>query len=98
MKGAARCALQRELQELNAQEEFPCKITADLNKSVTSDFLPFARSEGTWARKGSWLKKFFSFAKNVCLESGKMRTEEETNPQGVGLLVPGKPIILYNNN
>lgn len=62
MKGAARSALLRELEGLHAHEEFPCKFTEDLNKSVTNDFLPFARSEGTWARKGSWLKKFAVFA------------------------------------
>ena len=77
MKGAAHRALQRELQELKEHEEFPCKFTADLNNAVASNFLPFARSEGTWARKGAWLSKFFSFAKKVCRESGKVRTEEE---------------------
>ena len=76
MKGAAQKALQRELQDLEEHEEFPCKFTADLNKAVASDFLPFARSEGTWARKGSWLRKFFSFAKKVCREAGKVRTED----------------------
>ena len=77
MTGAARSALQRELKELQAQEEFPCKLTEGLNKSVANDFLPFARSGGTWARKGSWLQKFFAFANKVCRESGKVRTEDE---------------------
>jgi len=77
MTGAARSAIQRELDGLHAREEFPCKLTEGLNKSVANDFLPFARSGGTWARKGSWLKKFFAFAKNVCRESGKVRTEGE---------------------
>ena len=77
MTGAARSALQRELEGLHAQEEFPCKFTEGLNKSVANDFLPFARSGGTWARKGSWLQKFFNFANKVCRASGKVRSEDE---------------------
>ena len=77
MGGAARSALQTELMSLRQQEEFPCKLTEELNKSVANDFMPFARSEGTWARKGSWLKKFFDFAHRVCRESGKSRTDNE---------------------
>ena len=69
--------MDRELQGLRAQEEFPCSFTEDLNKRVTTDYLPYAKSEGTWSRKGSWLTKFFQFSRNVCRESGRVRSEDE---------------------
>ena len=67
----------RELQDLRSREEFPCKFTEDLNKTVVANFLPYAKSEGTWGRKGSWLQKFFAFAQKICRHSGRRRSDDD---------------------
>lgn len=77
MRKSTRAVLHRELQGLCDREEFPCSLTEGLNKSVVTDFLPHAKSEGTWARKGSWLGKFFKFARDVCRKSAQLRSDDE---------------------
>ena len=77
MGPAAKAALGQQQRNLDRGEEFPCTLTAQLNNAVAQEFLPHARSEQTWARTGSWLNKFHSFAQVVCRSSGRRRTNEQ---------------------
>ena len=37
--------------------------------------MPGARCGGTWARTQSWLSKFYAFARKVCKQSGRIRSD-----------------------
>ena len=73
----ARKALSHERRRLEAAEEFRCQETKALNDAVAFEFLPGSRGLGTWSRLGSWMQKFFKFAKNICRKAGNYKTSEQ---------------------
>ena len=77
MGKAARSALQSELAEMQQREEFPCAVTTKLNKAIVQDFMPHARGRQTWARKASWMRKFYVFSQQICDKSGVRRSAEQ---------------------
>ena len=52
-------------------------MTKKLNDVAVYTLMPTARSQGTWSRADSWLRKFFGFARQVARKSGKCRTDKQ---------------------
>lgn len=74
---AASKSLGGEHDCLQRQEEFPCDATKSLNRRLVENYLPNARSKGTWQRKHSWLLQFYAFARKICAQSKRFRTKKE---------------------
>ena len=77
LRPQAKKALRRERRFLDDVEEFPCEQTRQLNDAVVAKFMPGARCGGTWARTQSWLSKFYAFARKICRQSGKVRSDSQ---------------------
>ena len=77
LRPAAQQAVLRERRALQSSEEFPCELTKALNDDVAFKYLRGSRSVGSWSRMGSWMEKFFAFAREVCTQSGQHRTQEQ---------------------
>ena len=56
---------------MQSREEFPCAAASKLNDAAVFEVMPPAKSGPLWSKTVSWLRKFFTFARDLSAQAGK---------------------------